>query len=94
MYVCMYMYLFVTGFAKTLHVRSRIEIHFVAYCNSHTHALSRHNNKTDIDKQVCFYRQPVVNPVKSQRTIIDPVRPLRGINRVAWGPILSHYTSA
>jgi len=33
-------------------------------------------------------------PVKSWRTIIDPVRPLRSINRVAWGPILSLCTSA
>jgi len=80
---------YVTGFVKTLHVCKRIEIHFIAYCNSHTHALSKHNNKTGIDKQVCFYRQPVFDPVKSQRTIIDPMRLLRCINRVAWGPILS-----
>jgi len=25
---------------------------------------------------------------------MDPVRPLRGINGVGWGPILSHCTSA
>jgi len=85
---------YVTGFAKALHVCTRIEIHFIAYCTSHTHALSRHNNKTSMDKQVCFYRQPVVNPVKSWRTILDPVRPLRGIDRVAGGPILSHCMSA
>jgi len=83
-------YIYVTGFAKTLHVCTRIEIHFIAYCNSHTCALFRHNNKAGIDKLVCFYRQPVFDPVKSWRTIMDPVRPLRGINRVAWGPILSH----
>jgi len=47
-----------------------------------------------VDKQVCFYRWLVVNPVKSWRTIIDHVRPLRSINRVAWGPILSHCMSA
>jgi len=86
---------YVTEFAKTLHIHTRIEIHFVAYFNSHTSALSRHrNNKTGIDKQVCFYRWPVVDPVKWRRTIIDPVRPLRGINGVAWGPILSHCMSA
>jgi len=39
----------VTGFAKTIHVSTRIEIHFIAYCNRYTHALSRHNNKTGID---------------------------------------------
>jgi len=84
----------VTGFEKPIHVRTRIEIHFISYCNSHTGTLSRHNNKTGIDKQVCFYKRLVVDPVKSQRTIIDPVRTLRGINRVAWGPILSHCMSA
>jgi len=85
---------YVTGFEKTVHVHTRIEIHLIAYCNSHTHALSRHNNKTGIDKQVCFYRWPVIDPVKSRRTITDPVRLLRGINRVVWGPILSHCMSA
>jgi len=84
----------VTGFAKILHACTKIEIHFIAYCNSHTRALSKYNNKTGIDKQVCFYRRPVVNLFKSGRTIIDPVRPFRGINRVAWGPILSHCTFA
>jgi len=87
-------YIIVTGFAKTLHVCTRIEIHFIAYCNSHTRALSRHNNKTGIHKQVCFYRRPIIDPVKSRKTIIDPVRPLRGINRVAWSQIMSHCTSA
>jgi len=85
MYNCRFNFLdtiFVTGFAKTFHVRTRIEIHFIAYCNSHTRALSRHNNKTGIDKQFCFYRRPVFDPVKSRRTIIDPVRLLRGINKV------------
>lgn len=81
---------YVTGFAKTLQLRTRFEIHFIAYYNSHTHALSRHNNKTGIDKLVCFYRRPVFDPVKSWRNTMDPVRPLRSINRVAWGPILSH----
>jgi len=39
----------VTGFAKTLHVRTKIEILFVAFYNSHTHSLSKHSNKTAID---------------------------------------------
>jgi len=69
----------VTGFAKTLHVRTKIEIHFITYCNSHTHALSRYSNKTVIDKQVRFYRWPVVDPVKSQRiTIYRPCEALEG----------------
>jgi len=84
----------VTGFEKIVHVCTRIEINLIAYCNSHTSALSRHNNKTGVDKQVCFYRWPVIDPVKSRRTIMDPVRPLRDINRVACGPILSYCTSA
>jgi len=67
---------------------------WIAFYNGHTSALSRHSNKTAIDKQVYFYRLPFVNPVRSRRTIIDPVRPLRGINRVAWDPFLFHCTSA
>jgi len=85
---------YVTGFEKTFHVHTRIEIHFIAYYNSHTQALSRHSDAIAIDKQVCFYKRLFANPVKSWRTIIDAVRPLRGINRVAWGSILSHCTSA
>jgi len=80
-------YIYVTGFAKTLHTH-KIEIYFIAYYNSHTCALSRHSNKTAIDKQVCFYRQTFVNPVKSQRTKTDPVKSLSDINGIAWGPIL------
>jgi len=51
--------IYVTGFVKTLHVHIRVEIHFIAYCNINTRALSIHNNKTGIDKQICFYRWPV-----------------------------------
>jgi len=90
---CIQVAIYVTGFAKTLHVCATWRF----FTNPVTYMLiatSRHNNKTGIDKQVCFYRWLVVNPVKSWRTIIDPVRPFRGINRVAWGPILSHCTSA
>jgi len=56
---------YVIEFEKTIHVCTRIEIHLIAYCNSHTCALSRHNSKTGIDKQVYFYRRPVIDPVKS-----------------------------
>ena len=34
--------IYVTGFGKTGHVRTRIAIHFIACYNSHTQALSRH----------------------------------------------------
>jgi len=85
---------YLTEFAKIFHVCTNIEIHFTTYVNSHTCALCRHNNKTGIDKQVCFYRWPVFDSVKIRTTIIDPVRPLRGINRVAWGPIQFHCVSA
>jgi len=42
--------IYVTGFEKTVHVRTRIEIHLIAYCNSHTRVLSRHNNKIGLYK--------------------------------------------
>jgi len=92
--VCVCTHAYVTRFVKTLHIWTRFEIHFNSYCNSHTCAQSRHNNETSIDKQVCFYRRLVVNSDKSRRTIIDSVRTLRGINGVAWSPILFHCTSA
>jgi len=44
----------VTGFGKTDHVRTRIEILFIACYNSHTQALSAHSGTIDIDKKVCF----------------------------------------
>jgi len=40
----MHTHMYVTGFAKTLHIHTRIEIHFIAYYNSRVHALSRHSN--------------------------------------------------
>jgi len=60
-------FLFVTGFGKTLHVHTKIEVHFIAYYNSHTQPLSRYSNKTAKDKQICFYRWLFVEHVKSQR---------------------------
>jgi len=44
----------VTGFVKTLHVHTRIEIHFIAFYNSHTHALSRYN--AAMDDWISFYK--------------------------------------
>jgi len=45
---------YVTGFVKTIPVRTRIEIHFIAYYNSHTQGLSRHSDTIAIDGQVWF----------------------------------------
>jgi len=84
----------VTGFGKTDHVRTRIEIHFIACYNSHTQALSKHSDTTAIDKKVCFYRWLFADPIKPCRTITDPVRPLGGFNKTACGPKLFHSTSA
>jgi len=84
----------VTGFGKTGHVRTRIEIHFIACYNSHTQALSRHSGTTAIDKEVYFYRQLFADPIKPCRTITDPVGPLGGFNKMACGPKLFHSTSA
>jgi len=68
----------VNEFVKTLHVHTRIEIHFIAHYNSHTHALSRHSNKTVIDKQVYFYRRPVVNPCQVTKDHNRPCEALDG----------------
>jgi len=41
--------IFVTRFGKTIPVCTRIEIYFIAYCNSRTQALSRHSDTIAID---------------------------------------------
>jgi len=64
---------FVTGFGKTVPVHTRIEIHFIAYYNSHTQGLSRNSNTIAIDKKVCFYRRLFANPIKPCRTNSDPM---------------------
>jgi len=86
--------IYVTGFGKTVPVRTRIEIHFIAYYNSHTQALSRQSETIAIDKKVCCYRWLFANPIKPCRTITEPVGPLGYINRVACGPKLFYSTSA
>jgi len=87
-------FLIVTGFVKTVPVRTRIEIHFIAYYNSHTQGLSRHSGMIAIDKKVCFYRQLFFKSNKPCRTYSDLVGSLGCINRVACGPKLFHSTSA
>jgi len=84
--------LYVTGFGKAIPVCARIEIHFIAYYNSHTLGLSRHSDTIAIDKKVCFYRQLFADPIKPCRTNSDPVGPLGYINRVTCGPKLFHLT--
>jgi len=76
------------------HIHTRIEIHFIAYYNSHTQGLSRHNDTIAVDKKVCFYRWLFDDSIKLRRTNTDHVGPLGCINRVACGPKLFHSTSA
>jgi len=83
----------VNGFAKA-QLRIRIEIHFIAYYNSHTQGLSRHSDTIAIEKKVCFYRRLFADPMKPCWTNSDPVGPLGCINRVACGPKLFHSMSA
>jgi len=85
---------YVTGFGKTNHARTRIEIDFIACYNSHTQALSRHNDTIAIDKKVCFYKWLFADPIKPCRTITDSVGLLGGFNKVACGPKLFHLMSA
>jgi len=83
----------VTGFGKTIPVRTRIEIHFIAYYNSCTQELSRHSDTIVIDKKVYFYRWLFADPIKPHRTNSNSVGPLGCINRVACSPKLFHLTS-
>jgi len=84
---------FVTGFGKTISVRTRIKIHFIAYYNSHTQALSRHSDTIAIDKKVCFYRCLFADSIKPCMTNTDPVGPVGCTNRVACGLKLFHLMS-
>jgi len=74
-----YSYSYVTGFEETLHVcGTKIEIHFIAYYNSCTQALSRYSDKFAMDKQVCFYRWLFADPVKPQKIKSDLVGATEG----------------
>ena len=77
--------LYVTVFWKTDHVVTNTEIHFLPVDESHTHALSRDTKHLSLDGQVCFCRRLFSDDAKPRGCISWPVRPLRGINKTAWG---------
>ena len=79
------MIIYVTVFWKTDHVVTNTEIHFLPVDESHTHALSRDTKHLSLDGQVCFYRRLFSDDAKRRGCISWPVRPLRGINKTAWG---------
>ena len=74
-----------TVFWKTDHVVTNTEIHFLPVDESHTHALSRDTKHLSLDGQVCFCRRLFSDDAKPRGCISLPVRPLRGINKTAWG---------
>jgi len=92
MRICHNITLIICG--KTIPVCIRIEIHFIAYYNCHTQALSRHSDIVAIDKMVYFYRWLFTDPIKPHKTNTDPMGPLGYINRVACSPKLFHLTPA
>jgi len=92
--ICLLLRSNVTGFGKTNLVCTRIEIHFIAFYNSHIQALSIHSDTIAIDKMVYFYRQLFADPIKPCRTNTDPLGLLGCINRVPCGPKLFHLMSA
>ena len=51
----------------------------------YTHALSRDTKHLSLDGQVCFCRRLFSDDAKPRGCISWPVRPLRGINKTAWG---------
>ena len=76
---------YVTVFWITDHVVTNTEIHFLPVDESHTHALSRDTKHLSLDGQVCFCRRLFSDDAKPRGYILWPVRPLRGINKTAWG---------
>ena len=83
MYICVSSN--VTVFWKTDHIVTNTEIHFFPVDESHTHALSRDTKHLSLDGQVCFCRRLFSDDAKPRGCISWPVRPLRGINKTAWG---------
>ena len=74
---------YVTRFGKINHVHTRIEnlIYCSIYSNGHTQALPRQWQYGD--RLLSLLLQMVfVDPIKQCKAKIDPVRPLRGINKV------------
>ena len=76
--------MYVTGFAKTVPNRTRIEIPFIAWHESQTLAPHRYTTHRAIDGQVCFYRWSFANPVKPRRSTTGSMEPLRGTNKATW----------
>ena len=85
MYICTYIRIYVTEFAKTDLMGTNTEIHFLPVDESHTHALSRDTKHLRLDGQVCFFRRLFSDAVKPRGCISWAVWPLRGTNKTAWG---------
>jgi len=82
-----------SGIGKIVPVRTRLEIYFIVYYNSHTQGLSRYSDTIAIDKKVCFYRQLLPTISSHAGPTQKPVGPLGCINTVACGPKLFHLAS-
>ena len=74
-----------TLFWKTDHIDTNVEIHFLPVDESHTPALFRDTKHLRLDGRVCFYRRLFFDAVKPRGWLSWPLRPLRGINKTAWG---------
>ena len=69
---------FVTGFAKTLHVCTKTEIHFIPQDYSYTQRLSMHNVSTVQCELVCFSGGHFADPVVSQLRDLELLPLLHG----------------
>ena len=76
----MYMYTYMTEFAKTIPNGTRIEILFMKA----RLALHKYTTHRAMDGQVCFYRQSFADRVKPRRSTKWPMEPLMGTNKATW----------
>ena len=76
--LCVYQWLYVTGYWKTDHVRTFGQLLFIGPTNSHAHTLPVHCCINGLSWLVCFSRHGFADHVKSRLRQWDPWRALDG----------------
>ena len=73
------MYVYVTGSTKTSHVRTKIEIHFIAQDYSYTQEVSMHSVSTPISVGLLFWK----GFCRPCNVTVKRMAPIEGTNCVA-----------
>ena len=64
-------------------MKSKLQLYIEATLRHYldTPRISRHTKNMAVNGQVCFYRQPFVDPVKPRGCTTGPLMPLKGTNK-------------